>query len=303
MKYLIIGSGGTGGAIGGFLALAGNDVTLIARGSHLDAIKRSGLKLKSGIKGDVVIKNIKVCTMEEYSETPQVAFVCVKGYSLDDARKLLERCADENTIIIPVLNIYGTGEMLRNALPGKHVLDGCIYITSYISAPGEISHGGKLFKVVFGENDGSRSEVLDKIAAELTESGIRAEIPDDIKSACYEKFTLISMMATAGAYFDTDCGHLNADSEKREFCRSLLNESTAIAKALGLKLSDNIIEKNMHYLETAAPETTASMQKDLKKGGKSEVDGIVFEPVRLGRRCGVETPAFLKAAVALGFEA
>ena len=145
MKYLIIGTGGTGGAVGGFLADAGFDVTFIARGAHLEAMKTKGLVVKSGIKGELCIESPKACTAEDYHDTPDVAFVCVKGYSLDDAAALLDRCAGEKTVVIPILNIFGTGEALQQRLPGRRVLDGCIYITTYVWAPGEITQGGKLF--------------------------------------------------------------------------------------------------------------------------------------------------------------
>ena len=178
MKYLIIGTGGIGGAVAGFLASAGKDVTVIARGAHLAAIKEKGLCLKSGIKGDVCVK-VAACTAEDYSDTPDVVFVCVKGYSLDDASELLSRCAGENTTVIPLLNIFGTGSELQRRLPNVQVLDGCIYITSYISAPGEITQGGKLFKIVFGDRDGVITEKLENISADLVESGIRSELTDE----------------------------------------------------------------------------------------------------------------------------
>ena len=145
MKYCIIGSGGIGGAVGAFLAASGQDVTFIARGAHLEAMLGQGLTVHSGIKGDFVVEHPKAVTAGEYRETPDVAFVCVKGYSLDDAAELLARCAGPETVVIPLLNIFGTGSELQRRLPSAHVLDGCIYITSYINAPGEISQGGKLF--------------------------------------------------------------------------------------------------------------------------------------------------------------
>lgn len=302
MKYLIIGSGGIGGAVGGFLADAGYDVTLIARNAHLEAIKERGLILKSGIKGEVCIKNVKACTAEQYSDTPDVAFVCVKGYSLDDAEALLRKCADENTVVIPLLNIFGTGSELQRRLPGLHILDGCIYITSYISAPGEITQGGKLFKIVFGERDGSVSDKLNEIAQELSEAGIRAEATADIRRMCFKKYALISAMATAGAYFDANMGEICADPAKKEMFIGLSREIDALANAMGIPFEDDIVAKNLHMIETAAPETTASMQKDLKKGAKSEIDGLMFEPVRLGRKYNVPTPNFLMAAKKFGFE-
>lgn len=301
MKYLIIGTGGIGGALGGFLANEGYDVTLIARGAHLAAIKEDGLKLKSGIKGEITVK-AKACTAEDYNETPDVIFVCVKGYSLDDAESLIAKCAGENTVVIPLLNIFGTGSELQRRLPDAHVLDGCIYITSYISAPGEITQGGKLFKIVFGERDGSKSEKLEKIAQELISCGIRAELTDDIRRLCFKKYALISAMAAVGCYYDANMGEVCADPAKKEFFIGLSKEIDALAAAMGIPFEDDIVAKNLHMIETAAPETTASVQKDLAKGGKSEIEGLIYEPVRLGRQHNVATPNFAKVAEKFGFE-
>lgn len=301
MKYLIIGTGGTGGAVGGFLAAGGYDVTFIARGAHLAAMKERGLVIKSGIKGEFCVENPKACTAEDYHDTPDVVFVCVKGYSLDDAETLLSRCADEKTIIIPILNIFGTGAELQRRLPKLHILDGCIYITSYVSAPGEITQGGKRFTVVFGERDGHRTPVLEQIKQELENSQIGADLTDDIRRKCFQKYALISAMATAGAYYDAPTGVIVSTPEMRETFMNLSREIDAIATAMGIPFEEDIVAKNLRMLETAPPDTTASMQKDLKKGNKSEIDGLVFEPVRLGKRYNVETPTFLSAAKKFGF--
>lgn len=301
MKYLIIGTGGTGGAVGGFLAAAGYDVTFIARGAHLAAMKEKGLVVKSGIKGEFCVANPKACTAEDYCDIPDVVFVCVKGYSLDDAVALLSRCANEKTIIIPILNIFGTGEVLQRRLPNLHVLDGCIYITSYVSGPGEITQGGKLFTVVFGERDGHISPELEQIAKEMENSQIRPDLTHDIRRKCFQKYALISAMATAGAYYDATTGVVSSTPEMRETFINLSREIDALANAMGIPFEEDIVAKNLRLLDTAAPDTTASLQKDLQKGKSSEIDGLIFEPVRLGQRYQVETPTFLIAAKKFGY--
>ena len=301
MKYCIIGSGGIGGAVGAFLAASGQEVTFIARGAHLEAMREHGLTVHSGIKGDFVVEHPKAVTAGEYRETPDVAFVCVKGYSLDDAAELLARCAGPETVVIPLLNIFGTGSELQRRLPSAHVLDGCIYITSYINAPGEISQGGKLFRIVFGERDGSVSPKLEAIAAELEHAGIRVVLSKEIRRDCFTKYALISVMAAVGAYYDVPMDEISADPEKREMAAELSREIDAIASAMGIPFSKDIVAGNLKMIDTSPKGTTASMQKDLKKGGKSEIDGLAFEPVRLGAQYQVATPAFAKAAAKFGF--
>ena len=141
-KYLIVGTGGVGGSIAGFLALAGKDVTCIARGKHLEAIREKGLHLRSDLKGNHFLP-VQACTAEEYNEKANVIFVCVKGYSLDSIKDLLEKASDKDTLIIPILNVYGTGPRIGQLVPHVTVLDGCIYIVGFVSGPGEITQMGK----------------------------------------------------------------------------------------------------------------------------------------------------------------
>ena len=108
MKYLVVGTGGVGGSIAGFLALAGKDVTCIARGKHLEAIRRNGLHLKSDLKGEHFLP-VKACTAETFEGKADVIFVCVKGYSIDSIKEVLEHASTPDTLVIPILNVYGTG--------------------------------------------------------------------------------------------------------------------------------------------------------------------------------------------------
>ena len=160
MKYLIVGTGGTGGAIGGFLAASGKDVSFIARGSHLEAIRQNGLVVDSELRGRLHIENAQAFDMESYEDSPDVIFVCVKGYSMDEVCPFLRRVARPDTMIVPILNVYGTGGKLAVRMPGLTVADGCVYIVSYISAPGEITQKGPLFRVVYGNRDSSCPDIF-----------------------------------------------------------------------------------------------------------------------------------------------
>ena len=153
LKYVVLGAGGTGGPIGGYLTRAGKDVTLIARGRHLEAMKSDGLEIELG--EEHFLASVKACSMEEYKETPDVIFVCVKGYSLDEAADFIKTTADPHTVVIPILNIYGTGGKLQEMLPDLTVTDGCIYIASQIKEPGKILMSGKIFRVVYGLRKGT----------------------------------------------------------------------------------------------------------------------------------------------------
>jgi len=141
MKFAMFGAGGTGGVLGGYLALAGHDVTLIARGRHLEALQKDGLTIETAHRGTLHIKNVKAQTAEAYDETPDVLFVCCKYYALSDAIAFAKRAVSPDTLIIPILNVFGTGEVMQKDLPGLTVLDGCIYIFGNQLLPGAKNGG------------------------------------------------------------------------------------------------------------------------------------------------------------------
>ena len=172
LEYLVVGTGGVGGNIAAFLWLADKKVTCIARGEHLNAIINEGLKLKSTLKGQHNIP-IHACNAEDYSGKADVIFVCVKGYSIDSITELIKKAAHKNTIVIPILNVYGTGPKLQKMIPDVTVLDGCIYIVGFVSDLGEITQMGKIFRLVFGTHQGTEvsQELLANVQTDLLESG------------------------------------------------------------------------------------------------------------------------------------
>ena len=301
MKYLILGAGGTGGAIGGFLAASGKDVDFVARGAHLQAMKEYGLKVHSDRRGELFLPQVRADTMEDYSGDPDVIFLCVKGYSVGEAITFLKGKAKKGTLVIPILNIYGTGEKLSIELPDLLIPDGCMYIVSYVSAPGEISQRGKIFRVVYGMPDGSCPEILHAVARDLEDSGIDTVVSAHIQRDCFQKFSCVSAMASAGAYFDTDMGTIRSHPEMRQMYRDLSDEICSLADAMGIPFQSDVTEENLDILDHLTPDTTASMQKDLKKGGQTEMDGLIFEVVRLGKKFNVPVPQYTKIAKHFGF--
>lgn len=303
VNYVILGAGGTGGCIGGFLAAAGKNVVFIARGRHLQAMQEKGLTIHSDKKGEMHLKNIKAMGADEYKSKADVIFVSVKGYSLDDIVPFLKKAADRHTIIIPILNIFGTGKALAEKLPGKNVLEGCIYIVAWISAPGEITQRSDIFRVVYGtRGETALRPQLDQIAADLLSAGIAPVVSQNIAEDTYRKFTFVSPMAAVGAYYDITAQAMQKQGEKRDAFAAAVKEVIEVGKAMGLNLDSGLFDKNLAIMDALTPETTASMQKDLKKGGKSELDGLVFEVVRMAEKFGVAVPIYTKIAKKFGFE-
>ena len=150
LRYMIIGAGGVGGPVGAYLSKSGADTTLIARGKHLAVLQEHGLTLVSGEneRESIPVKAIDMdgflAAREQGAPAPDVIFVCVKGYSLADTVPFIRKAAGKDTVVIPVLNIYGTGRTLQAELPELLVTDGCIYISANRIAPGVIQKHGAI---------------------------------------------------------------------------------------------------------------------------------------------------------------
>ena len=304
MRYLIIGAGGTGGALAGFLARAGQQVTLIARGAHLEARQQTGLTV--ALPEESFTQKLPAYDMSGYLQAraegepaPDIVFVCLKGYSLSEAVPFLKEAADEGTVIIPILNIYGTGGHLQAQLPHHTVTDGCIYIFSQKGEPGHIKMGGSLFRVVYGLRRGTADEVservepiLEKLTEELKEAGAKATHSHQIEADCFRKFTLISPMASLGAAYGTRGKDLHTGGAYREKFIALVKELMALAKAQAIALPEEMVAINLKLVDDMADEATSSMQRDVEAGRPSEVAGLVYAVAEMAAGAGVKVPVY-----------
>jgi len=301
MKYLIIGTGATGGCIGSLLDLNNNDVAFIARGKNLEQIKKNGMKLKTGIKGDLYLPSLKVFSGEEYKDKVDVIFVCVKSYSIDDIIPIIINASHKDTVIIPTINGYGIGEKISNKVNIGHVLDGCIYISAFIDDSGSIHQLGKLFRIVFGtrKDDLINPILLSSVKDSLSNCGIEAILSDKIERDVFKKFSFISSFA---AYYDISAKAMQQQGKYREKFKDLCEEIKQIANKLEIEIEIDITEANLKILDSVTPDTTASMQKDMKKGRKTEIDGLIFEVVRLAIKTGVSAPVYSMVAKHFGYK-
>ncbi|MBQ0059315.1 MAG: 2-dehydropantoate 2-reductase [Lachnospiraceae bacterium] len=296
LSYLIIGAGGTGGAIAAYLAKADKDVTIIARGAHLEAMQKNGLSLNR-VDGTAWNIPVKACTAEECDTKADIIFVCVKGYSLESTYDIIRKASKESTIVIPILNIYGTGEKMTPELPDVQVLNGCIYIASEIEGPGKIYMSGNILRIVYGRLDGDVSDpVLLKVTEDLKEAGIEPVYSANVRRDTFQKYAYVSPMAAAGAYGDYNCGDYKRPGPGHDLFYACIREIDALANAMGIPFPVDIVETDRKITEGLADDCTSSMQKDLKKGGPNESDGLISEVVRMGKKYGVPTPSYAMIA-------
>ncbi len=300
MEYLIIGAGGTGGCIGAYMTEAGKDVTMIARGAHLKAMQAGGLRMETTKKGNYTVSPVKASDMEHYEGHPDVIFVCVKGYSLEETVPFIRRAAKAETVVIPLLNLYGTGGKLQTRLPELLVTDGCIYIAAEIRKPGCLWQNGDIFRVVYGVREPSEyREVLAEAKKDLEDSGITALLSDQIQRDALQKFSYVSPAAACGQYYDAMAGDMQKPGEIRDTFAALIGEIDRLADAMGIHFEGDIVKTNLDILDSLTPEASTSMQRDVKKGKESEMDGLIFEVVRMAKKYGVELPMYEKIAKAL----
>lgn len=297
MKYAIIGAGGTGGCLGFFLKKAGKDVTLIARGKHLEAIRKNGLTIQKLWDESRETLPVKACTAEEYKEIPDVILVCVKGYSMDETVPTIKKIAGKETVVIPILNIYGTGGRLQKKLPELTVTDGCIYVSANIMEPGVILRHGKILRVVFGaRKPEEETEKMREVAKDMVTDDLEVILSENIRRDAMVKFSYVSPIGAAGLYCNAVAADFQREGEQREMFKALIREIVALSHAMGIEFEEDLVERNLKILASLSPEATTSMQRDVIEGKRSEMDGLVYEVVRMGREYKVSMPQYEKAA-------
>lgn len=308
MKYAIIGAGGTSGILGFYMTKADRNVTLIARGRHLAAMQEKGLAVEKMWDGTTEIIPVKAMDMEHYDEQPDVVLVCVKGYSLEDTIPFIQRVAKPSTIVIPVLNIYGTGAKMQEQLPKLLVTDGCIYVSANIKEPGVLIQHGRILRVVYGVRNMSSQKVnikraheemlnaLKDIKKDFDDSGIDGVLSENIQRDALEKFSYVSPIGAAGLYYHATAADFQREGKQREAFKTMIREIAALAEAMGVPFERDMVEVNLKILSSLAPEATTSMQRDVMEGKDSEIDGLVYEVVRMGERYHVPVPMYAKVA-------
>jgi 2-dehydropantoate 2-reductase len=298
-KLLIAGIGGVGGYIGGILAknFINDDfieIYFFARGKHLAAIKNKGLKILHHQHKLVVHPKLVTDNPDELGVLDYI-IVCCKSYDLEALIAKLHICLSEKTIILPLLNGVESAEKLNKLAPNSKILNGSIYIVSYIKEAGIIENKGNIERIFLGSTMDNKTYALD-LANILKLGKLDAILCDNIEEIIWEKFYMISANSTATSYFMCSVGELFSDVNKFDFLVALLHEVDAVAKAKGIYFKENMIDQTILKLKSLPVDTTSSMQRDfLKNDGKTELEGITGYLVNVGKELKIETSAFNEA--------
>jgi 2-dehydropantoate 2-reductase len=296
MRIVVMGAGGTGGYFGAKLARAQEDVTFVARGAHRDAIQAHGLRVRSAVEGEWLVRAPVVERLEGLPPA-DIVLLCVKSYDTESAAELIRPVVGHETGVLSVQNGVDNEEVLAKRLGATHVLGGVARVFSTIEAPGVIAHT-LLGELEFGEMDGAETSRARAFLAACRRAGIVAELSGRIQSALWKKFVFLVAHSAMTALTRRPADVLRALPETRRMYRLLLEELAALARAEQAGLDESIVDQTMKALDSAPPGALTSLYYDLVHGKRLEVESLQGHAVRLGERHGIATP-MLFAAYAL----
>jgi 2-dehydropantoate 2-reductase len=289
MRIAIYGTGGAGGYFGAHLARAGEDVTFIARGEHLRAIRAQGLRVQTHT-GDILVHPAQATEDPSQVDPVDVVIVGVKTWQVEDAARAMRPLIGPDTFVVPLQNGVEAASHLAAVLGPEHVLDGTCGTISRLVGPGHILSLGEANFIKFGEPDNRPSERGERLRSAFERAGVRAEIPPNIQTAVWEKFIFVAPYGGVGAVTRAPAGTIRTLPETRRMLETCMREIFAVARAHSIALADDSVEKAMVLLDSLAPNATTSLQRDIGAGRPSELEAWNGAAVRLGQQAHVETP-------------
>jgi 2-dehydropantoate 2-reductase len=287
MRIAMMGSGGIGGCIGARLAEAGADVSFIARGAHLEAMRQSGIRVVSPL-GDVVIPSVKATDDAADIGPVDIVLFSVKTYDTDEAAASLGPLLKQNTRVVTLQNGIDSVETLGRHIAPEQVVGGATYLSAFIGKPGEIVHSGGLSQVLVGDLGNPVIKALEEICAKARGIGLKSVA--DIESVLWEKFVTLSAFSGGTALMRSGIGPIFADDEARTFIEQLRDEGIAVAAAAGHPMSEGFVDRVVERWKAVPPEGKSSMANDLERGKPIEVAWLSGRMHQLGAKLGVATP-------------
>ena len=308
LNICVIGVGGVGGYFGGKLAhtFSSNpdssvNIFFVARGKHLEAIKKNGLVLKSPEFGSMTCR--PTLATERISDLPEIDIflIAVKGYDLAGVAVSIRNQIKENTVLIPLLNGADIQERLRNKIKTGIILPACVYISSYVEEPGIIVHIGKPGKIIFGRDQDHPDTIPNEIFKVFEKSSIDYEWKDDANPAIWEKYIFIASLGLISACYNRTLGEILEEPSLKEEVIGIINEIYSIATKRNIRLPDGIADLSLKKAAMFPRDTQTSLQRDIhQKKGKSELELFGGTIIDLGKKLGIPTPTTKKIYRELG---
>jgi 2-dehydropantoate 2-reductase len=291
VRFAIVGSGAVGGYYGARLARTGHEVTFIARGAHLAAIRERGLTIRSPL-GDFTVR---ARAEEDPAHVPPVdlAIFAVKAYSNHVALPLLKGVTRGPAVALTLQNGVDSADEVAAAVGSERVLAGATYIATALSEPGLITQTGTHRRIVFGEAFGARTAITERVAR-IHDAFARADIVSepvaDARVPLWEKFCYLAPFAAFTGAARLPIGPLWSAASTREVMEAAFGEVEAVARAEGVALAPGVVQRIVAYIDSIPGATRSSLLIDLQHGKPIEVEALVGTVVRRGARAGVPTP-------------
>jgi 2-dehydropantoate 2-reductase len=290
MRIAIFGSGGVGGYFGGRLAELGEDVIFIARGAHLEAMRRTGLRVDS-IAGDFTLHKVNATDNPKQAGKVDYVICAVKAWQVQAAAKAMRPMIGPKTLVIPLQNGVEAADQLIEVLGANAVVGGLCAIITFQTGPGHIMHIGANPLIRFGHLDNHADPRINTLSEAFNRcNGVKSSIPADIKVALWQKFMLISAWSGVGAVTRAPIGVLLQQAETRQMLFDAMQEIFTLALARDIEMPEDSVQKTMDTLESFPANSTTSMQRDLADGLPSELDTQNGAVVRLAVEVEVDTP-------------
>ena len=289
MKILIFGIGGVGGYFGGKLAQAGFNVTMIARGKHLEEIKENGLEVES-INGDFTVRPYLATDNLAEVPTPDLVILGVKSWQIQEVANKLKPMISAETMILPLQNGANNVEKLLEILPKRNVLAGLCHIVSFVERPGKIKHVSFEPRITFGEIDNSNSERIQRLKTVFEKAGITNFNPENIQVEIWKKFLFITTISGLGGLTRVSIDKIRESEYLYDLLLKTAQEIKLVANAKGIPLAEEHLEKAFEIIQNQPPGTTASTQRDIMAGRPSELENFNGCIVKEAEKLGIATP-------------
>jgi 2-dehydropantoate 2-reductase len=290
MRIAVVGSGGVGGFFGGLLAQAGHDVAFVARGAHLRAIRSRGLKIERAGGGFTIAPANATDDPTDIGPV-DLALLCVKTYDLPEALAQMRALVGPRTSVLTLQNGVEAPDMAAAIFGAQAVLPGLVYCEVAVKEPGVIFQGSGLQRIVLGEFDGTRTSRASVIAAAFADAGAEMTLSENVLGALWSKFCFICAMGGCTTLARRSLGAVLADDEGHRLLQIVMTEVRMVGEAKGVHFDADPIAAGMATAARFPFETKSSMQRDLERGARLEIEALNGAAVRLGRALGVATPA------------
>lgn len=289
MKIAVFGAGGVGGYFGGRLAHAGRDVTFIARGEHLRAMKRDGLIVDS-VHGHFTLHPAQATDNPEEIGPVDYVVVAVKNYHLQAALDPMAPLVGSDTTLVPLLNGVQAPSILAERFGRERTIGGLCAVISEIAEPGRIAQHSQVQQIVIGELDQQRSERVERLVRAWQEAGVNAVHADDIEAAMWSKFLLIASWGGVSSLARVTVGEILAHEATRELYFAALHEVARLGRARGVNLDQDAVAQRIGFTEKLEPDSTTSMQRDVEAVRPFELEAFSGAIVRMAAEAGVKVP-------------